>query len=1211
MFPKLLEVEMSARTRKFSKTLRTIALLASTVLVLAPRVRAQSVTGQISGTVTDSANSVVAGATVQLTNDLTKQVRTLTTESSGSFIFADLVPGDYSVHVTHPGFKAYDRHPINVSADEKVALHDIRLAVGDVNTTITVESETAHVASDSSDRSILVNSTEIANTPVRGRDWLGVLESLPGMVDLNTHDVPGWGSGMPTVNGGQTGQFFITIDGVGSQDSGYSGAQNNTAQNGYLAPGIDAIGEVKVLISNYSAEYGSRAGGQLVVTVKNGTNQFHGSAFYFYRHESMNANEFFNNQASLQRPLYRYSNEGGTIGGPLLIPGTNFNKSRTKLFFFFSEDYLSFLTPGALNKYTMPTALERAGDFSQTDTTTLKLIPIKDPTTGAAFPNNIIPASRISPAGYAMMNVFPMPFTTDPTGQHQYNAIYQFSRHDPHEDRILRLDYNVAPATQAFIRLINDYQADRGYGGTLNSTGGWGQLASDYGIQSAGAVLTVIHTFRPNLINEFTAGVNHIHQTVTVESQAQLAANQLSALKGPNGQAVSLPKIYSSNEFGVMTNLLPNIRLSTLNPQSAGQGITNVPSVTFDNRFPFDGTDQMDTLTDSISWIKGAHSVKFGFYFEHVARNVSVASVYNTNGSYYFGSDTASPYDTGYGYSNLLIGSVQSYGEDSTRFVHHARYSQPEWYAQDSWRVNRRITVDYGVRFQYPGALSAVGGTLGLFNASDYSAAKAGTLLFPAVVGGQNVAENLKTGAVYQLARAAFFDPASYPTNGSPYAGMVQYNGQAFNNPGFTIGPRAGFAWDVLGNGKLALRGGFGIFYDRGFGVDTDGALITAPPQFQAPTYYNTTLTQLTSAQGFLGPQTVYAGPTYKNPATYNWSLGFQRDLGNALILDVAYVGNSAHHRFAQIDGNGVAPYTDWTPTGGTNSAYLDPTTAGKAFYTANLMRPYVGYGAINYTCSCFDANYNSLQTQVNRRFGKRLQFGANWTWAKTMSYTRGPWTPDYLSYAEVSGDRPQVVNANYSYQVPDGSRIWKNQFTRVLLDGWHFNGVTKLMAGTPATVTCTAAGAPIGYWTGTPTGGIPFRCEMATPNPFLLVGMPWIANAPKGNLYYPLNAANFKLPAATSLGIGNTPPTLFLGPGFENFDFSLLKDVRLGRESNRILEFRVEAYNVFNHFNPGNPNTSLSLNYSNGANTNANFGSITTAIGQARHLALAMKFRF
>ena len=208
------------------------------------------------------------------------------------------------------------------------------------------------------------------------------------------------------------------------------------------------------------------------------------------------------------------------------------------------------------------------------------------------------------------------------------------------------------------------------------------------------------------------------------------------------------------------------------------------------------------------------------------------------------------------------------------------------------------------------------------------------------------------------------------------------------------------------------------------------------------------------------------------------------------------------------------------------------------------------------------------------------------------------------------------MVNINYSYQVPDGSRIWKNQFTKVLLDGWHFSGVTKLMAGTPLSVGCSANSPAIGYWTGTPIGsavgtGIPFRCEMATPNPFIPAGTAWPATAPKGKLYYPLNAANFSLPGATSLGIGNTPPTMFLGPGLENFDFSMLKDIRLGPEGKRTLEFRAEAFNVLNHFNPGNPNTTLNLNYSNGANTNANFGSITAAIGQARHVALAMKFRF
>jgi hypothetical protein len=314
--------------------------------------RAQSVTGQISGSVTDPAGAVIAGATVQLVNELTKQQRDFITLSNGSFIFPDLVPGNYSVQIRHAGFKTYDQRGINVSPNEKVALHDIRLDVGDVNTTVMVQAEVAHVATDSSDRAIAVNETQIENTQVRGRDWLGLMQALPGVVDLTPHDSPGWNSGTPTVNGGQTGQIAISLDGILSQDSG--APQNN----GWLAPSPDAIGEVKVLVSNFAAEYGSRAGGQFVVTVKNGTSQFHGSAYYFYRHETLNANEYINNQSGLAKPLYRYTNPGGTFGGPLLIPGTNFNKSRTKLFFFFSEDYLQFLIPGALNKFTMPTALE-------------------------------------------------------------------------------------------------------------------------------------------------------------------------------------------------------------------------------------------------------------------------------------------------------------------------------------------------------------------------------------------------------------------------------------------------------------------------------------------------------------------------------------------------------------------------------------------------------------------------------------------------------------------------------------------------------------------------------------------------------------------------------------------------------------------------------------------------------------------------------------
>jgi hypothetical protein len=296
---------------------------------------AQTVTGEISGTVVDPAGAPISGVEVRLTSDLTQQARAFTTESSGLFTFPGLVPGDYSLRIEHPGFKAYDRKAIGVSAQEKVALHDIRLQVGDVSVTITVLAEAAHVVTDSADRSVLINETQIESTPIRGRDWLGLMQTLPGVVDLNAHDSPGWSAQLPTINGGQAGQLLSTIDGIVSQDSG---ATQNT---GSLAPSVDAIAEVKVLVSNYAAEYGSRAGGQLNVTIKNGTNRYHGSAYYFFRHEFLNANEYFNKLSGLSRPLYRYKNPGGSIGGPLLIPGSSFNRSRTRLFLLRTEIFRS------------------------------------------------------------------------------------------------------------------------------------------------------------------------------------------------------------------------------------------------------------------------------------------------------------------------------------------------------------------------------------------------------------------------------------------------------------------------------------------------------------------------------------------------------------------------------------------------------------------------------------------------------------------------------------------------------------------------------------------------------------------------------------------------------------------------------------------------------------------------------------------------------
>ena len=310
----------------------------------------------------------------------------------------------------------------------------------------------------------------------------------------------------------------------------------------------------------------------------------------------------------------------------------------------------------------MPTALERSGDFSQTLTSTGVLIPIKDPSTGAPYPGNKMPTSQISPLGSAIMNLFPLPNTTDATGRRQYNAQYQFNRDQPHEDRILRVDYNIAPKDISFVRLIQDYEADRGVGALLGGGGGWGQFASSWSLQSAGFVATQIHTFSPNLINELSVGVNtSTHFAAPLDPATFAATNELPALKGANGQTISLPHFFSGNYL----NILPNISFATNGAQSAAQGVTAPPGFSFDSRWPLQAVDTLTNVVNNLTWIKGRHSTKFGFYYEHVNRPISVYSTYNAAGSYWFGSDTANPYDTGYAYSNLLSGAVQAYGEDN------------------------------------------------------------------------------------------------------------------------------------------------------------------------------------------------------------------------------------------------------------------------------------------------------------------------------------------------------------------------------------------------------------------------------------------------------------------------------------------------------------------------------------------------------------------
>src|SRR5262249_36431609 len=679
------------------------------------------------------------------------------------------------------------------------------------------------------------------------------------------------------INGSRTGTLNLTLDGVSSLDTG-------SQQGPYLAPGLDAIGEVKVLLTNYQAEYGRSSGGTINVVIKNGTHDFHGGGFYFKRHEQFNANEFFNNLRNIPKQPYRFNYWGGTIGGPVIIPGTNFNRNRDKLFFFWSQEYLPRTYPTRQGTITYPTALERAGDFSKTLDTNGKLIVIKDPLTGQPFPGNKIPADRIAldPTGQKLLNIFPLPNFDPSLVSYSYNDVFQSAVNQPRREEILRMDWNVSQKTTFYARGIHSNEQYKGDCNFVLASNVWPQFPIKYQIKAEGLVSTLIHTFDPTLNNEFTFGVNRALQTVEPLNQAGIDKNDRVKI------GLTLPQFYpASNPL----RLIPNATFG---------GVPNAPQFNIEPRFPFSGTNNIWNYSDNLSKIWGSHNVKAGFYLEYTTRNAARASAFN--GTFSFDRNTNNPLDTNYAFANALLGVVNSYTEANGKLNGHARYKNIEGFAQDNWRVNKRLALDYGLRFYHIQPTISAGDNLAFFDPALYDATKQPSLLRPyictaadvaansAVCGasaGRRVARDPVNGNLFAAVKIGTFSTAS----GTPFQGMSVVKEGVLSGPRLNIGPRIGFAYDVFGDGKTAIRGGAGVCYDR-FNDDQVLQLVELPPNVITATANFTTIKDLLATPLSVSPASVFGiQRNYDSPAVYNFSLGVQRDIGFKTVLDVAYVG--------------------------------------------------------------------------------------------------------------------------------------------------------------------------------------------------------------------------------------------------------------------------------------------------------------------------------
>ncbi|MCL5745985.1 MAG: Plug and carboxypeptidase regulatory-like domain-containing protein, partial [Acidobacteria bacterium] len=613
----------------FFKHVFFVALLLS--VALAPALP-QTVTGSISGSVRDASGSAVTGAQLKLVSVATGAERTGVPNEMGDFVFGALNPGEYDIFVEATGFKTLERRHIMLTASERLSVGALELAVGAVQEKVTVTAEGTAVQTVSAERSAALSSSQLSELLVRGRNVSSLMSLLPGVVDTadGTAETPSANNASAfNVLGNRNNANNLSVDGLNITQPG--GAPHSA-----FGISVDAIAEVKVLVSNYQAEYGRMSGADIQIVTKAGTRDFHGGASYFKRHEQFNAMNFFSNRNNLAKPRYRYNTWAYNIGGPIYLPG-KFNTGRDKLFFFWSHEYWPQRSTSAINYSTMPTELERTGDFSKSVDVNGALVPVLDPLSRVPFAGNVVPASRVDKNGLALLNVFPKPnFFDTSISRRQYNYITQWEVHNPFQLYTMKVDYNVNSKNIISATYTGSPEKSDG----PNAGGITAPFATFPGTQSNGwghlVGVRYQRIFSPTMVNELTSGYVVRYTTVTEPPEA---------LKGFQRATYG----FTAGQFNSANNPLDLV------PGMSFGGIVGAAGISYDGRFPYDNGRYMFDIGDNLTKTLGAHTLKAGFMFERI-KQVDGPWANHFTGTFDFGRNTNNPIDSNYAYANAALG---------------------------------------------------------------------------------------------------------------------------------------------------------------------------------------------------------------------------------------------------------------------------------------------------------------------------------------------------------------------------------------------------------------------------------------------------------------------------------------------------------------------------------------------------------------------------
>jgi len=1195
-----------------------------------PALIAQVTSGSINGTVKDATGGVLPGATVTVSNPSTGVTRTVSTNDTGEFVVPNLPPGTYTIRVELQGFKVLEKSDVRLSATDKLNAGVFELELGGTTEVVNVSAGGGELQlqANSGERSDLITGNQLNNLALNGRNILDFVKVVPGVVSFFDGQVAGTGGiDAFNVNGTRANQHEFTIDGSSNVDTGNNGGTHVT-----LNP--DAVAEMKILTSNYQAEFGKAGGGQLVVTTKSGSREFHGEARYFRRHDGLNANSWFANQSGTDKPEYRYNYFGYDVGGPVLIPKTGFNSNKDKLFFFWSQEYYRQRIPGGLQQFRVPTELERQGDFSQTMDGNGNPLVIYNPATGQPFPGNQIDRNALTPEQQAVFDqvsrIFSLYSLPNVSGNNQYNFASQLSYDNPLREDILRLDYQISNSHRVFGRWIHNITEFESPMQTWNLTC-MGQLQYPGGCiakaPSWNLALNLVSTLSPTLINEVTLG-----PSVT---RSDWTGNGGNISRGTNG--INLPLLFPVTpdanvpDFGFSGNENISYPWSYLGANPWFQANTTI------------------NVSDTLTKVYKSHTLKTGMFFQR-ARKDQIAWG-NFNGQVSFNncatssaSVTCADNASGNAYASALLGYFTSLSQSSSRPIGYFRYSNLEFYVQDTWKVIPRLTLDYGMRFAWFQPQYEARDQLSIFDPASYDPSKAVRLYMPAVGGGGYDPAHPETIVNGNLVGTVI--PGSGDLlNGVRFASDGYYKG-GWKDRGVMPEPRVGFAYALTADSKTILRGGFGMMHDRIQGNLIFNPVFTNPRNVVTPTVSNGNLDNLAGVSADSIPvlgSLVAAAPDGKVPTIYNYSIGVQRNLGWGTTIDVAYVGSLSRHLVTSRNGNQIPYLTAFSraaqdpskyPDGivpdiepGLPKAYSDAgfNYSGNYAFDAPFLVPYRGFGPIQSYKFDGNADYQSLQVSLQRRFSKGLTFGAAYTYSRTRTTANADedaqdaFDTRRYDYRLAWWDRPHVLVFNYVYDIPNITEKFDGpKWLRYITDNYQLSGITSFQSGAPVDT---------GLWWS------PAMTINGTYNA-------WWINYSRAYVYPTISSdvgtsqgtSKFNPAAFTPPPVG-LPPTPsrdgLRGGGLQNWDMSLFKNIPLGAQD-RYLQLRFEAFNVFNHpnfsgvnmnwtVNPpaGDTPTTLSINTRPPGDTSlygsafGEYSNTYTGTGGPRVLQLAVKFYF